>query len=70
MALADGFGAELLAPVFLVALRARQVHLPHAPVIHRASGLEIVAVLPVDDGLHGHPARLLRDVGGQPQQFG
>src|SRR5581483_1907714 len=69
VALADGLGEEALAPVLLVALRAREVHLAAASVVCGAARLEVRARRPVDADVDRQPARLARDVSGDRKQF-
>src|SRR4051812_7708689 len=70
MSLADCFRTELFAPVVLVALRARQIHLAQAAVVQVASRFKVAPVLCVDGDVHRHAARLLPDVSGEAKQLG
>src|SRR5262249_49272366 len=67
--LRDQAAGEVLAPVVVVALRARQVELTLAPVEGLLSRFEERLRLRVDLRRYRHPARLPPDVGGEREQL-
>src|SRR5215831_4985232 len=69
MRLRDDAACELLAPVVVVAQRAREVELALAAVEGFASGFEKGLRLRVDLRVDRHPARLAGDVGGEREQL-
>src|SRR5215831_2323129 len=69
MRLRDDAPRELLAPVVVVAQRARQVELALAAVKGFASGFEKRLRLRVDLRRDRQAARLQRDVGGEREQL-
>ena len=69
MTLADGFGEQSLAPLRVVAVRARQVHLSAPQVVRRASRFEMRARRAVDARRDRQAERLARDIGGEREQL-
>src|SRR6266852_2700378 len=69
MALADGLGEQALAPLRVVAVRAREVHLSAPQMIGRATRLEMRASRALDARLDRQAERLARDVGGEREQL-
>src|SRR5215831_13213482 len=69
MRLRDDAACELLAPVVVVAQRARQVELSLAAVEGFASGFEERLCLRVDLRRDRQAPRLARDVGGEREQL-
>src|SRR5260221_10889419 len=65
VALADGLGEQPLAPLRVVAVRARQVHLSAAQMVGGATRLEMRARRALDARLDRQAERLARDVGGE-----
>ena len=68
MTLAEGLGKQALSPVLIVALRAREVHLPVPLAVERAAAFERRARGPVDGYGDGHSTRLVGNPGRQRQQ--
>ena len=65
MPLADGLDEQPLAPVLVVALRAREIHLAVPLRVERAAALERGAGRAVDAHRERHAARLVGDVRGR-----
>src|SRR5262249_39856077 len=69
MALRDRSAGELLAPIIVVALRARKIELALALGEHRAAGFEKRSDARVVRDVDRHAARLLPDIGCESEQL-
>src|SRR5438270_9750085 len=69
MALADGLGEQPLAPLRVVTVSARQVHLSAAQMVGDAARIEMRSRRAVDARRDRSPKRLAREVGGEREQL-
>src|SRR5207247_7185639 len=69
VALTDRLGVQPLAPVLLVALRAREIHLTMPRRVESPAALEARALRSIDARRSRHSARLIRHIGGQREEL-